>query len=631
MMLPTFVYWCTLFSASAVAQYQFYNLTTTDTNLSSTCVTVLNQAVTCNASIEWAGRGRFEDDETLQGLCTSSCTTSLLAWLRRASGACTVRYNDGKGSATLPALWVETVVENYNLTCLQNGGKFCNAVLRDGFGVDPNNQSKTKSSIATITCDDCFLNEIQTKLQMPLYSNSDLATTFTSLTSTCKKTGFSVTPIATKTSWVISTTVPSTVGLPTSTTCTGNNYTIKSGDTCNSIALSQGLSTGNLLDANKLQAFCAKFPSSGTLCIPASGKCKTQTVKTGDTCAKIADQNKVTWAQIVSWNPEFGKDCGRIADNVGYVMCISTPGGDWVNPSPAPVSTPTTITLPPFVGTEASLLPKPTFGGMINGSDIWTYTYAPGTRLDCDKYANVTDVGASALCETVAKGYGITVEQLVNWNPSLNTSCVFDAKLTYCVQPSILHVTNTTQYCTVEDQPSFGQTCDDFLALWDLDYETFEAFNPGIGSKCDKWQLGHSYCVMALHFRQLGQVSTCNKWDMANITNWVQDPCGIIETKNGLSHARFVAWNPSVLQNCTGIKPHNDYCVSIPNYKPTFTSMVASSSASWTNPLGTWWGPDPTSVGAVASKATSQATSQAASQSKSQATSQATSKAASKT
>jgi hypothetical protein len=168
-----------------------------------------------------------------------------------------------------------------------------------------------------------------------------------------------VTPIATRTSWVIryafpaklrntahanaiSTTALSTPGVPTSTECVGTKYTIKSGDTCNSIALSQGLSTGELIDANKLQAFCANFPKSGTLCIPQTSKCKTRTVETDDTCAKIADANRLAWSQIVSWNPDFGKDCKRIGQYVGYVMCISTPGGDWINPDPQPVPTPTT-------------------------------------------------------------------------------------------------------------------------------------------------------------------------------------------------------------------------------------------------------------------------------------------------
>ena len=76
------------------------------------------------------------------------------------------------------------------------------------------------------------------------------------------------------------------------------------------------------------------------------------------------------------------------------------------------------------------------------------------------------------------------------------------------------------------------------MQTWDLDYETFEAFNPGIGADCDNWKLGkssdvslliwdkadrflqgHNYCVKAMHFRQSGIVKNCNKWDIANTMN----------------------------------------------------------------------------------------------------------------
>lgn len=56
-------------------------------------------------------------------------------------------------------------------------------------------------------------------------------------------------------------------------------------------------------------------------------------------------------------------------------------------------------------------------GGMINGSDIWSYKFAEGTRLDCDKYINITDFGTNTSCTAVAQGYGVTVDDLVNWNP----------------------------------------------------------------------------------------------------------------------------------------------------------------------------------------------------------------------
>jgi hypothetical protein len=52
------------------------------------------------------------------------------------------------------------------------------------------------------------------------------------------------------------------------------------------------------------------------------------------------------------------------------------------------------------------------------------------------------------------------------------------------------------------------------------------------------------------------------------------NPCDIIETKFGLQHARFVAWNPSVNVNCTNLRYGYGYCVSIPNYKPTYTSKI---------------------------------------------------------
>jgi hypothetical protein len=44
----------------------------------------------------------------------------------------------------------------------------------------------------------------------------------------------------------------------------------------------------------------------------------------------------------------------------------------------------------------------------------------------------------------------------------------------------------------------------------------------------------------------------------------------------------------------SGIQLRNDYCVSIPNYVPTYSTRAVSSSAAFTNPLGTWWGPAPT-------------------------------------
>lgn len=122
MRLSTLTTWFAFLVPLATAQIQVYNLTTASTNLSSLCVGVLNQVQTCDPAILWAGYdGRYEADDILATVCTSQCASSLSNWLRRASGACTTRYVDASGNAILPAFYVETVVENYNLLCLKNG------------------------------------------------------------------------------------------------------------------------------------------------------------------------------------------------------------------------------------------------------------------------------------------------------------------------------------------------------------------------------------------------------------------------------------------------------------------------------------------------------------------------------
>jgi hypothetical protein len=75
----------------------------------------------------------------------------------------------------------------------------------------------------------------------------------------------------------------------------------------------------------------------------------------------------------------------------------------------------------------------------------------------------------------------------------------------------------------------------------------------------------------------------------------ILNPCGIIEREQGLSHARFVAWNPSVKDNCkfclhvclqamfadrilgSGLRKGEEYCVSIPGYKPTYSTTATTS------------------------------------------------------
>jgi len=110
-------------------------------------------------------------------------------------------------------------------------------------------------------------------------------------------------------------------------TCDGTTYDISTGETCEGVSMSAGISTLRLLLANNLGAFCSNFSTSGTLCIPRDATCTPYTIQRGDTCSSIAKYHEKTWIQIASWNPELGKDCQRIKRYIGLAMANgSIPG-----------------------------------------------------------------------------------------------------------------------------------------------------------------------------------------------------------------------------------------------------------------------------------------------------------------
>ncbi len=210
---------------------------------------------------------------------------------------------------------------------------------------------------------------------------------------------------------------------------------------------------------------------------------------------------------------------------------------------------------------------------------------ANDTREDCYHYqqppilTNLTAGSTSSSCADVAAAFDITTDDLITWNPPLNTTtagdCILDNNYRYCVL-AYEAALNVSQYCDQYALPSPGFTCAQFANSYGVELGQFVLRNPSVGPGCADFSGGLSYCVSVYGFRQSGAIPTCNLWAMANDTQWVDQPCQILETQFGLSHARFVAWNPAVQTNCSGIYPGYEYCVSIPNYRPTY--MTPSTS-----------------------------------------------------
>ncbi|KAK4118090.1 carbohydrate-binding module family 50 protein [Parathielavia appendiculata] len=504
---------------SQAQQVSFLNITAPYHNLTTTCINVLNSFVSCDPKILDAGRnGKFESDATLATVCTTTCTSSLTSWVRRVLGAC-ASSSYVEGQATVMAGFL-------GQTILERQGQFCNAILREAI-----TQGTSTAVPPSVACHTCAASLISTRLQMPIGATSSLLKSqYESFTSSCQISSMSLTPLATTTSWV-------TIAPTGTPSCEGTTYTIQSGDNCRSIALAQGIGSVHLLAANNLEAACHNFPTSGSVCIPSAKKCKPYQLKAdlSDTCATIAGQETVTWTQIVSWNPELGEYCENI-DHLakgGNVICVSTPGGDWVNPFPEEPSTTTSepetyFTLPP---TEFASAPSPTFSQPYPMAG-YVDPIANGSVLDCHLHrtppvrVNATSNEDSYRCSDFAAFYGVSMDQLVSWNPSLasrlvNGDCLLWAGEQYCAQRDLDQSANITQYCVERRVAESGtrSTCDGFVTWYGLNRTSFLQWHPGLGPNCENFHSGHTYCTSVRHFRAPGTIATCTRWHMATDIN----------------------------------------------------------------------------------------------------------------
>lgn len=147
-----------------------------------------------------------------------------------------------------------------------------------------------------------------------------------------------------------------------------------------------------MLQANGLQAYCSNFPTSGSVCIPTSMRCSPYALQVGDTCDTIASKRGLTKPQVVSWNQEVGPLCGNIGKlaSKGMTLCVSNPGGDWVDPSPSdhqPTTTETPWTLIiTNSGTAFDSFPSATPIPTLLPNENYVTPFANGSWLNCDVY-----------------------------------------------------------------------------------------------------------------------------------------------------------------------------------------------------------------------------------------------------
>jgi len=346
----------------------------------------------------------------------------------------------------------------------------------------------------------------------------------------------------------------STYPASTTTAC-ANPYTVQSDDYCYSIAARYGTTVQQILANNpSLNSYC-DIQSGQVICLPpgattstststtasptSTATCtKTYTVVPGDYCNLIAGNFGLTLDQLRALNPALDAACDLF---VGDVLCVS--------------DTPSTTT--------SSTVPTAT------PTCVQTYTVVPGDY-----------------CYKIATQFGITLDQLRSYNPSLDAACDLFVGDVLCVQQGTTTTTSSSSSSTVvstttttSSVPTTTPTCVQTYTVVPGDYcykiatqfsitvDQLQSYNPSLDAACDL-SVGDVLCVQQGTTTSSTSTSTSTTSTDTTISTTTSssptgtpscsqtytvvpgDYCYKIATQYGITVAQLMQYNPSVDSNC---------------------------------------------------------------------------------
>ncbi|TFK66093.1 hypothetical protein BDN72DRAFT_889204 [Pluteus cervinus] len=439
-----------------------------------------------------------------------------------------------------------------------------------------------------------------------------------------------------------------------------NTYTLQQNDTCASVAKAHNISTTQLISWNPIiNAGCnnldksvgyevcvgqpgkayatpsASFPAPTYVTTPApvptnpaegtNPRCgRYYNVVLGEYCNLIVIKFGISLEDFIFLNPAINSNCTNLFADESY--CVQ-PVGDINTYSGRPGYVEPTTSVAPIIYTNLpdatyTPTPKPTAVPLANGTRTDCYYYINGDDFQ-DDYGDSTSARISN-CDNIAATFLVTFEELVYWNPSLESyslaNCTFETGVRYCASwsapstspgddetPLVLPVRDgVTANCTEFYPVINGMTCQYVLDNNDLTIAQFFSYNPAVNSDCSGLWLNYQYCVRAPGYvnetpetttgdgtltsmptttigtptgttsvpvsttpsapTQTGQPTNCIRWHVAVDG----DSCYSIINQYFLTESDFYKWNPAVSSDCTsGLWGGYAYCVGTSDAMPT--------------------------------------------------------------
>ncbi|KAI0350482.1 hypothetical protein OH77DRAFT_1069072 [Trametes cingulata] len=515
----------------------------------------------------------------LNQLCSTTCYDSIISTVAKVDAACAgwpYILGDTSYVASFPFQYLAYI---WNLTCITQGSDYC-------VNIAQSSPSTSDTSITdeppSVLCQNCTLDTLNVQMSSAFGWDASFVPDWMTVQSTCGVTFNNTVPAgllfdsddpAATNATSYNVTAAPTLAPASTDNCVFGTYTIKAGDTCQSIASANSLSYDQLIAVNGLDMPCTKLPAAGgKICL--SGSCPLYTVQANDTCVGIYMANKISWSQLLAWNPQINSYCTNIDTQVGKGICIGPPGGGYQ----------ASTALPPVSGTPTALA-IPT-GPIAPGSDrsmcgMW-YEAVPGDT-----------------CPQILQIFQITNDTFYALNPNVNSDCSnLLAGFEYCVAV-FGNATSTSVFTVTTTGVSLLSIVDgDFPAVTGTIIATGNITVTPVTATPQQSYPSTSPPAPTIAPGTLGEDSCLQYY-----TVQPGDTCLGIETIFSLRDVEFRTWNPEIDANCANIQVGLSYCVFGPYvpYTPTITvppptTSLGSGPPTTTTTTTTSAAPVPTNV-----------------------------------
>ncbi|PSK56663.1 hypothetical protein B9Z65_6287 [Elsinoe australis] len=233
------------------------------------------------------------------------------------------------------------------------------------------------------------------------------------------------------------------------------------------------------------------------------------TVRGGDTCSLITLAESISLTNLYFLNPSIDGNCTNLLLDIAY--CVQAVGT--ITTYSGYPTTSQWITLPPRSTRISATATKTVYSGIVPTKS--QMPIVSGTKEDCAIYRNYDSQDPAKFrsgvdingCPYVAYSYGISVNDLLQWNPGLSAeNCALQAGFSYCVRASAGHVpsadsaslcdqttaimlgTDSTCVCLAKIYSYFNltYTCAMLAEDYRITSQDLTRWNPWVGTDCDK-------------------------------------------------------------------------------------------------------------------------------------------------